>query len=298
MQSFNVHEVRLKITKFARLEFEHFLKPSASDLLQEQRMTMEHEVDKNWWMSIFDDVYLQTDARSVDDHQLTCQETDVLESCLHIKTDWWILDLCGGQGRHALELARRGFVNIAVFDYSAFLLSAGNCQANKEQLPVDFVRGDARHVGLRNGVFDLIMLMGSSFGYFISEDENQRIVAEAFRLLRKPGIILLDLPDREHVVNHFKKHTHHQASDQLEVIRDRKLDAEIIYCRERVIDVHGRMIRDAVYCTRLYSQDRIRKLLLKAGFQEVRFKGDFMCRQEQGDYGCMTNRMLVLAHKI
>ncbi len=122
---------------------------------------MENEVDKNWWMSIFDNIYLQTDARSVDDHQLTCQETAVLESCLGIQSDWRILDLCGGQGRHALELARRGFVNITVFDYSAFLLSAGYSQAHDERLPVEFIRGDARYIGIRDNMFDFIMLMGS-----------------------------------------------------------------------------------------------------------------------------------------
>lgn len=261
-------------------------------------MTMENEVDQNWWMSIFDDIYLQTDARSVDDHQLTCQEVDVLESCLDIQPAWRVLDLCGGQGRHALELGRRGFTHITVFDYSAYLLSAGQSQAQNEGLPVEFMRGDARCLGLRDNTFDFIMLMGSSFGYFIHENENQKILSEAFRLLRTDGTILLDLPDKDHVTNHFSLHSHHQANNELEVVRDRKLDGDIIYCRERVVNVKGQIIRDEVYCTHLYSQGRIRELLTQVGFHEVRFKADFMPRQDQGDYGCMTNRMLVIAHKL
>ncbi len=122
-------------------------------------------------------------------------------------------------------------------------------------------------------------------------------MSEAFRLLRTNGTILLDLPDKDHVVSHFTEHSHHWANDQLAVIRDRKLNEDTIYCRERVVNVQGLTIRDAVYCTRLYSQPRIRELLTHVGFHEVCFKGDFMCRQNQGDYGCMTNRMLVLAHK-
>jgi hypothetical protein len=34
LQSFNVQQVRLMITKFARLEFELFTKPSKSDFLR------------------------------------------------------------------------------------------------------------------------------------------------------------------------------------------------------------------------------------------------------------------------
>ena len=59
--------------------------------------------EENWWMSIFDDVYLQTDARSVCDDQLTREEVDFLENGPKISKRWQILDLCGGQGRHALS---------------------------------------------------------------------------------------------------------------------------------------------------------------------------------------------------
>ena len=56
-------------------------------------------------------------------------------------------------------------------------------------------------------------------------------------------------------------------------------------------------IRDNVYCTRLYSQQHIQDILQDVGFRDVRFKTDFMRRDKLGDYGCMTNRMLVLASK-
>jgi D-alanine-D-alanine ligase len=260
-------------------------------------MTMKPIVDENWWMSIFDGVYLQTDARSVDDDRLTCEETDFLENGLNLRRNWQILDLCGGQGRHALELSRRGFLNLTVFDYSEYLLLAGKNRAAREKLPVLFARGDARRMGLQDGIYDFVMLMGSSFGYFIHEEENLKILAESFRLLGSPGTILLDLPDRNHVMRHFNKHSHHRANDQMAVIRDRILEDDIIYCREQVLDADGHAIRDKVYCSRLYSRKRIQELLGMVGFQDVHFQSDFMCREKLGDYGCMTNRMLVLANK-
>jgi len=38
-------------------------------------------------------------------------------------------------------------------------------------------------------------------------------------------------------------------------------------------------------------------LIPEAGFQSVAFKKDFMNRAERGDFGCMTNRMVVIAGK-
>ena len=80
-------------------------------------------VDENWWKSIFDEVYLLTDARSVCNEELTRQEVDFLEQTLLMDKSAPILDLCGGQGRHSLELSRRDFENITVLDYSEFLLN-------------------------------------------------------------------------------------------------------------------------------------------------------------------------------
>lgn len=258
---------------------------------------MKHAADENWWMSIFDDLYLQTDARSVCDDQLTCEEVGFLENNLNMSKHWQILDLCGGQGRHALELSRRGFLNITVFDYSDYLLSNGKKNAARESLAVGFVRGDARYIGFQDSSFHFIMLMGSSFGYFINEGENRKILTESFRSLLSQGTILLDLPDKDHVIKNFKPRAHHRVNSQLEVRRERKLEKDIIYCRERVFNVSGHCIRDNRYCTRLYSPECIQDILADVGFRDICFKTDFMCRDNIGDFGSMTNRMIVLASK-
>ncbi len=53
------------------------------------------EVDPLWWQTLFDEVYLMTDARSVCDDELTCREADFLEEALELNCADRILDLCG-----------------------------------------------------------------------------------------------------------------------------------------------------------------------------------------------------------
>ena len=201
------------------------------------------------------------------------------------------------QGRHALELSRRGFDRITVFDYSKCLLSKGQIKAAGENLPVAFVRGDARSTGFRNGSFDFVMLMGSSFGYFTQDNENLKILDEAFRLLTQEGSILLDLPDKDYVIKSFKPSAWHQPNEHIKVLRERRLEKGVIYCREKVMAASGDIIRDNLYCMRLYTREEMQDMLHAGGFSDVRFKVDFMPREDVGDYGCMTNRMLVLAKK-
>lgn len=255
------------------------------------------QVDPGWWKTLFDVIYLITDARSVCDERLTCMEIDFLEKALKLEKSWPILDLCGGQGRHSLELSRRGFQDVTVLDYAGFLIALGKKKAREEGLNTLFVLNDARDTGFPGQRFRVIIVMASSFGYFIDENENEKILHETFRLLMPKGSLLLDLPDREYVLNNFTLQSWHEANEDIVVCRQRRLDEDIICGREMVISKMKGLIRDATYCTRLYSPEKITTMLTSAGFSSVAIQKDFAANERKGDYGLMTNRMLVIAEK-
>jgi D-alanine-D-alanine ligase len=259
---------------------------------------MNHQIDHNWWKDLFDDVYLLTDARSVCDEALTREEVDFLEETLNLDKSSSILDLCGGQGRHSLELSRRGFMDVTVFDYSGYLIELGGKRARQEALNTVFIQGDARDTGLPGESFKCIIIMASSFGYFLDENENKKILNEAFRLLIPGGTLLLDLPDRDYMLKNFKTFSSHRINEDILVSRTKKLADDVIYGRETVTSQEKGCIRDRTYCIRLYSPEKISKLINSAGFSSITFKKDFMNRETRGDYGCMTNRMIITAKKL
>ena len=254
-------------------------------------------VDPNWWKTLFDETYLITDGRTVCDDGLTCREVDFLERLLELKKFWPILDLCGGQGRHSLELSRRGFEDVTVVDYSKVLIDLGRKMAQKEGLNTLFVRRDARETNLPSQRFKAIIVMASSFGYFVDEGENERILREAFRLLKPKGSLFLDLPHREYVLKNFTPQSWHEANEEIVVCRKKRMDGDVVYGREVVISKAKGIIRDATYCIRLYSPGKIRAMLTSAGFASVTTQKDFVSHAEKGDYGLMANRMIVIADK-
>jgi len=255
------------------------------------------QVDNNWWQDLFDEIYLITDARSVCDEKLTYQEVNILEETLDLDKSAYILDLCGGHGRHSLELSRRGFKNVTVLDYSRYLIDLGKERAKEEKLNTIFIQGDARNTGLPEERFQFIMIMASSFGYFANEEQNKQILNEAFRLLIPKGTLLLDLPDRDYVLQNFNPFSCHKVNEDITVSRERELGDEIIYSREIVTSKKRGCIRNRTYCTRLYSQEKISDLLNSAGFSSITCKRNFMNREAEGDYGYMTNRMIVTAKR-
>ncbi len=255
------------------------------------------QVDPNWWKTCFEEIYLITDARSVCDQELTGREVSFLEKVLKLKRSDRILDLCGGQGRHSLELGRRGYRNLTVLDYSRFLTELGREAATREGLKIAFCQGDARSTGLRGSHYDTVIVMGNSFGYCIDEKDNQRILQEIRRLLKKGGKVLLELTDQEFLLNNVRPFSRHQASDDIVVCRLRELDSEVVRAREMVISKERGIIRDGTYCERLYCPDKIKALLANTGLRDIEVKRNFTLQEKNGDYGFMNSRMIVTARK-
>ena len=83
---------------------------------------MEHHLPPAWWETLFNAVYLKTDGDVVENEELTRKEVDLLIEATGVQPDAKILDLCCGQGRHTLELARRGYGNMTGLDRSHYLI--------------------------------------------------------------------------------------------------------------------------------------------------------------------------------
>jgi D-alanine-D-alanine ligase len=252
-------------------------------------------VDPLWWQTLFDEVYLVTDARSVCNEDLTRREVDFLEAHLKIGKKDSILDLCGGHGRHSLELARRGYGSATVLDYSGYLVRLGKTRAAEQGLPVRFVRGDARRAGLAGGRFGFVLIMANSFGYFPDDEDNLEILREARRLCRPGGVLLLDLMDSSYVVEHFRPFSKHEANEDVTVRREREMDGNLIRVRETVVCRKRGLIREGGYCERLFREEEIVGLLRQAGFDRIDLRTDFSSHEGPGDYGFMTRRVIVTA---
>jgi D-alanine-D-alanine ligase len=255
------------------------------------------DYDPAWWQHIFDETYLVTDARSVCCPTTTAAEVDMVEAVLGLHSADRILDLCGGQGRHAIELHKRGYKNVTVVDYSQVLLRVGLKNAARVGCYVNFCRGDACELGLTDGVFDVVLVMGNSFGYFEDDRQNQRILQEICRLLRPRGKLLLDLIHSDYARQKFKPSSWHEATKDVVVCRRRQLLDAGVLVREMVISKRRGLIRDVTYFARLFQFQELEVLLRDSGFDQIGCAGKVVSHPKPGDYGLLSKRMLVTAGK-
>ncbi|MDP7420477.1 MAG: class I SAM-dependent methyltransferase [bacterium] len=258
---------------------------------------MSFQIDSDWWKYVFDELYLLTDHRTVCNSKLTGQEVDLIEKFLPIEKSSRILDLCGGHGRHCLELNRRGYLHLICLDYSLFLVQHGKQNAEARLKPVQFIRADARQTGLKDAAVDAVMMMTNSFGYFTEDKDNRQIMKEVYRVLRPGGYLMLDLLNPDYVTDNFKNISWHEVEPDMVVCRQRWLDDSIIKARELILSRDKGLIRENNYCAFLYTAGDIQALLDSVGF----YRNDIKCTHSfpinSADQGFMENRMIAVAQK-
>ncbi len=257
---------------------------------------LEEHVRSDWWNRIFNSLYLKTDADVVDDNRITHQEIDRFIEILKLAPEHKILDLCCGQGRHSMELARRGFIEVEGLDRSHYLIQRAKTQARKESLKLRFKEGDARKLPYPADTFDTVMILGNSFGYFDTIHDDLRVLKEVFRIIKPRGRILIDVADGDFIRRNFEARSWEWIDKKYFVCRERSLsvDQQRLISREVITHVDKGVMADQFYAERLYTAESIIDLLKDAGFVDVEVNGGLVPESQRNqDLGMMAQRIIV-----
>jgi SAM-dependent methyltransferase len=148
-----------------------------------------------WFETMEDRFWLQPD-------DVGGEEARFILGALGLRRGDAVLDAPCGAGRVSLQLARAGCVITGLDLRQTFIRRA------RRRFRVAGLRGTFRVLDLRHldieGQFDGIVNWGGSFGYF-SEADNARLVVAYVRALRPGGRLLIDQPDRGHILRHFQR---------------------------------------------------------------------------------------------
>ncbi len=178
-----------------------------------------------------------------------------------------VLDLACGTGRHALELARRGFSVVGV-DIARDLLDIAESDAAERSLEASFLEADLRELDFEDE-FDLVLsLNDGAVGYFETEEENRRTFEVVGRALRVGGGHLMQLPNVLYAETHLPQKTWIEGGSMIELI-DHRWDAGSRYLEGTTTPIHFGDVFEGVspipFRQRLYSVDELTELYSSVG---------------------------------
>ena len=250
------------------------------------------ETDAPWYETFFSDAYLE-----IFSHHLTPdraeKEADFVKRTLDLNAGDKVLDLCCGQGRHAILLAKRGLL-VTAQDLNREYLESAQAIAAAEGVELETVHSDMRQIPYE-GNFDAIINMFTAFGYLESEEEDAKVLEQAAKALKPGGQLLLDLLNREWVVLNYIQNEWRRAQDGTIYLERRELDLETSRNRVTVTIVSpaGETRQITSFEIRLYTLTEIIGMLERAGLAFAGAYGGF----DGEPYSIATRRMVVVARR-
>ena len=264
-----------------------------------------------WYHTFFDEDYLKFWSFFTTPER-TQKEVDFILQALALPQGGRILDLCCGQGRHALEFARRGY-QIVGLDLSETLLRHARRVAKEQHLSVKFVRSDMRHIPFEEE-FDAVVNIFTAFGYLEEDEEDEKVIQSVAKALKAGGKFLVDHQNHERLMRDFS-HSHSTELPNGSLFLE-ECDFDILTGRIKtrwfLVDKNGER-KERTSTIRIYRKPKVsgsrsdgasvseantftelHKMLKSSGLQVKQVFGGF----DGSDYKMDSKRMIVLAEKL
>ncbi len=223
---------------------------------------------RHWWEELFNDDYLRAAERLTDDQ--LAREVNFIEESLSVERGGAVLDMACGAGRHAVELARRGY-QVVAFDLSLSMLARASDEAHERSAKLNFVQGDMREMTFAEQ-FDGVVCWNTSFGYF-DEEKNAAVIDRIHSALKSGGLLLLDVVNRDFVVHQSPSLAWFEGDGCVcmdEMVVD-FITSRMRVKRTMMLD-DGRS-REIEYSVRVYSLHELGKMLHEHGFKVCEVSG-------------------------
>ena len=197
---------------------------------------------------------------------LTLVDVDFLEKTFDVKPGARLLDVPCGNGRHSIELARRGY-RVTGIDLSDELLAAA-----RAGLDADWRFGDMRKLELESSAFDGAFCFGNSFGYL--DHEGVEAFLSALAVALKPGarLVIETGVAAESILPTLVQKRWHRLGD-LMILSENRYDAAASR-----LDIDYTFVREGTVETRptssyVFTVAEIGRMLGQAGFGVVALNG-------------------------
>lgn len=244
-----------------------------------------------WFLEVFDADYLRTLPANW--REQTRRDVDFMVQSLGLGKGARLLDLACGTGRHALELAQRGF-EVAAVDTSRPLLQIGMAEAQTRQLNVRFLPSDMRELAFQN-LFDGCLLWQTSFGYF-DDRTNFGVLQAISRALKPGGRFLIDVINRDHILGRMPLRIWWETKGCV-LLEEMEFDhiQSVLHARRSFIFDDGTPPRECSSFIRLYTVQELTLLLQQAGLRVMEVSG---ARHTRGNFlGPDSPQIILLAEK-
>lgn len=224
--------------------------------------------DPGWHQRFFAGLTLDIWREAVDEERLSA-ECDFIADALDLDLDAELLDVPCGEGRHAVELARRGYRPTGV-ELSGTALAQARAAAAAEaeiERPLVFLQRDMRDLeGL--GPFGGAFSLGNAFGYFEGAECRRFLSALAGTLQPGAGFLLHSGMVAESLLPNYEPQVELEVGDY-RMLCENSYDVLAGRLDTRYRLSRGEEVEERLGHHWIFTLAEIRAMLEQAGFADI-----------------------------
>ncbi len=186
-----------------------------------------------------------------------------------------ILEVCCGNGRFCINLAKRGY-RVTGVDISPLYVKDAARRASKAGVGAraKFISGDLRKIEKAvSGIFDAVLNIWTAIGYY-DKKTDERFFRKVFKLVKKDGLFMIfNTMSMDYLSHYFMPRLYDETDEYLILHRNaidrihaRLDDTLIIYKKEgndlKYVDTERTVLR-------IYGRNELIEMAEKAGFSFV-----------------------------
>ncbi len=204
-----------------------------------------------------------------------------------------VLDVACGDGRHCFALANLGLM-VTGLESSLSQLVRASQRNEATEAGVTLLQGDMRALP-RDRQYDVVTSLGSSLGYFESEEQNRQCLQELVEVLRPGGKLVLNVFNRDYLVAVMPCRSWWQGRGCLVLdVADMNYATNRMRVHRTVVFEDGRQFEHHMYI-RAFSLHELGKMLATLGMRVLEVSGS---RDTRGRfYGATSAEIWIVAQR-
>jgi SAM-dependent methyltransferase len=224
----------------------------------------------------------------------TAREIDGILRLVHPRSGAHILDCPCGYGRHCVPLAQFGF-NVVGSDINGEMLNAA-AQRAKNTSGVRFAQENMLNLTYQD-TFDVVLNLFYSFGFFETDEENNRVLRNFYQALKPGGTFMMhtDVNIPRILKGEYKLHEKRKlrSGKQLEIVESYAHDERRMRGQWILIDTESTRHELTPYSHRVYTFEEFAQLCAETGFEDITGYGGW----DGSPLSARSEDMIVIARK-
>jgi len=217
---------------------------------------------------------------------LTLADVDFLEKTFGVQPGSRLLDVPCGNGRHSIELSRRGYRTTGIDLSDEFLAAA------RAELDADWRKGDMRALQLEPSSFDGAFCFGNSFGYLDHAGVPAFLSALAGALKPAARLVIETSMTAESILPTLVQKRWHRFGD-LMILSENRYDPWESCLHIDYTFVRGSTIETRPTRSYVFTSAELRRMLDAAGFDTLSFHAGMSGEP----YQLASPRLIIIAQR-